>query len=68
AILGMDVCIRKPLVVTCGIDKSARAPSWAWMCAVVSCGIDKSAREGWNDIDHSIGEFIQTASAALFLR
>ncbi|CAJ1418072.1 unnamed protein product, partial [Effrenium voratum] len=48
AILGMDVCIRKPLVVTCGIDKSAR--------------------EGWNDIDHSIGEFIQTASAALFLR
>eukprot|EP00913_Durusdinium_trenchii_P012567 g11802.t1 len=24
AILGLDVCIRKPLVVTCGIDKSAR--------------------------------------------
>merc|ERR1719408_1026860 len=24
AILGMDVCIRKPLVVTCGMDKSVR--------------------------------------------
>lgn len=24
AILGMDLCIRKPLLVTCGVDKSVR--------------------------------------------
>ena len=37
AILGMDVCIRKPLVVTCGVDKSARV----WNYVEKTCALCK---------------------------
>lgn len=37
AILGMDVCIRKPLVVTCGVDKSARV----WNYVEKACALCK---------------------------
>jgi len=41
AILGMDVCIRKPLVVTCGIDKSVRV----WNYVEKTCELCKFFNE-----------------------
>ena len=40
-ILGMDVCIRKPWVVTCGMDKTVRV----WNYLEKTCELSRSFNE-----------------------
>ena len=41
AILGLDVCARKPLVVTCGVDKTVRV----WNYLEKTCELAKTFTE-----------------------
>ena len=41
AILGLDVCVRKPLVVTCGVDKTVRV----WNYVDKTCELSRSFTE-----------------------